>query len=226
MSLPPSQTVAKKPLFPLGIPLAEMHVHISLALVQRLYFQRLAEGRITSDKDFTRDKGQRYYPDLTAFHNTYEAARGLTATPEELRIVTQGYLEYIAAEGCVYAEISNSYRAGDAFTAQMEALEQAIDEARATSGIEARIMVTTLRNAGYEQAEEAATALVKAAQKHRYITGFGLVGDESVDSLLTYRRALDIAWNDAGLGISRMWASNLSRMPSIFWILFRLVPWM
>src|SRR5215213_899093 len=76
---------------------------------------------------------------------------------------------------------------------------QGIDDARAASGVESRMIVTTVRNFGVERAE--AVAARAAATPHPYVTGFGLAGDEAGFPPAPFARAFAIA-HDAGLGIT------------------------
>lgn len=190
---------AKRPRVDYTVPKAEMHVHISLALSNDMFGRRVKSRRTPLEMDFLVKREKRYYKNLTEFHNTYEACRGMTSTYGELASTTQNYLERIAREGAIYAEISNSFREGDEFTRQMEAVQAGIEAARENTGIESRIVVTSLRNFGAEKAEKAVVALQKL--NNPFITGFGLVGDEGVDSFADYKRALNMAW-DAGLGLT------------------------
>ena len=90
--------------------------------------------------------------------------RNLTRNGEELAHVTQTYLETIADQGAIYAEVSNSFREGADFDAQMEAVAEGIKHAQERTGIEARIVVTTLRDRGYEFAELAAKTLAMSGK--------------------------------------------------------------
>jgi adenosine deaminase len=184
---------------PMALPKAEMHVHISLALSVEMFIRRVKKKRTSIHLDFLIERESRYYPRLQDFHHTYEAMRHITSTPYELAEVTQTYLERIAREGCIYAEISFSYRPGAIFDAQIEALAEAIEVARLNTGIEARIVVTTLRDAGPEIAEQAIRACMRI--KSPFIVAFGLVGDEAIGSLRDYKKQLSLAWNEAGLGL-------------------------
>ena len=76
---------------------------------------------------------------------------------------------------------------------------QGIDDARAASGIESRMIVTAVRNFGVERAEW--VARTAAAQPHPYVTGFGLAGDEAGFPPGPFGRAFAIA-HEAGLGIT------------------------
>lgn len=176
-----------------------MHVHISLALSVEMFIRRVQKKRTNIKVDFLVERESRYYPTLQDFHHTYEAMRHITSTPYELAEVTQSYLERIAREGCIYSELSFSYRPGVAFEEQIEAICEAIEVARHNTGIEARIVVTTLRDVGPEVAEQAIRDCMKI--KSPYIVAFGLVGDESVGSLINYKKQFSLAWNEAGLGL-------------------------
>lgn len=184
-----------------NLKLAEMHAHISMALSPKLFLERCAQGRTGALTELfisRTHKHLRLYDDLAAHHRVYESLRDATRT-HELRDVAAGYLSQIADEGCIYAEISISYRNREAHVLNIEALTEAIDWARANKGIETRIVVTSLRNYGAAFAEQAVKDL--ALMKHPSVTGFGLVGDECVDSLLTYKNALERAWKE-GFGLA------------------------
>lgn len=190
------------PKVPYHLPKADMHVHISLALSDEGFKRRVKKRRTPLELDFLVAREKRYYRDLTEFHGTYEACRDMTKTQQELADTVQHYLERIAREGAIYAEISNSFREGALFESQMEAVSAGIEAARNNMGIESRIIVTSLRNSGAEKAEEAAKTLSHMKNKYPLITGFGLVGDESVNRFSEFTRALHMAWHDAGLGLT------------------------
>lgn len=185
-----------------SLPKADMHVHISLALTPNVFVRRVYKRRTPLSLKFLIQRKKRYYPNLSHFHATYEKCRHMTKTQQELANTVQAYLEGIAREGAIYAEISNSFREGAEFEAQMEAVEAGIRAAKHNTGIESRIVVTTLRNHGPGKAEEAAKQLIKLQKKFELITGFGLVGDEGVNRFSEFSNALHIAWHEAGLGLT------------------------
>lgn len=191
----------KMPRVDYTVPKAEMHVHISLALSDEGFKRRVKKRRTPLGLDFLVEREKRYYQDLPEFHSTYEACRDMTKTPQELADTTQQYLERLAREGIIYAEISNSFREGSAFEAQMEAVSEGIEAARHNTGIESRIVVTSLRNSGAEKAEEAAKTLARMRNMYPLITGFGLVGEEGLNRLSEFTRPLHTAW-DAGFGLT------------------------
>jgi adenosine deaminase len=185
---------------PYTLPKAEMHVHIALALSVETFLRRIKDTRTTLTADFLVQRDQRYYPALQDFHYTYEAMRHITATPQELAEATQVYLERIAREGCIYAELSSSFRYGMDFKGQIDALSAGILAAKHNTGIEARIVVTSLRDSGAEVAEAAVAALKKI--KNPLIASFGLVGNEAITPLAEFKRALHDAWHELGIGLT------------------------
>jgi adenosine deaminase len=188
------------PKVPWSLPKAEMHVHISLALANESFIRRVKKKRTPLSLDFLIDRETRYYPDLKKFHHTYEAMRHMTSTNQELASTVQRYLERIAREGAIYAEISNSFRNPESFDAQIEAVEEGIKAAKENTGLETRIVVTTLRDHGGEKALEAVKHLKRSPKK--YVGAFGLVGDESLNTMNEFSESLHYAWHEAGIGLT------------------------
>lgn len=187
------------PWVPYTMPKAEMHVHVSLALSNELFLRRVKNKRTPLQADFVVERKHRYYPDLQDFHETYEAMRHMTSTPKELAEVAQIYLERLAREGCIYAELSLSYRPNKGFDEQIAALSLAIEAARHNKGIEARIVVTSLRDMGAEVAEKAVEKIISLNSP--YVTAFGLVGNEAANPMSDFSRAMHKAWEEAGIGL-------------------------
>ena len=184
-----------------------MHVHIAMAWTQALFRQFLDEGRPGLDERIINGKGWRYYQTLEHHHQMYESLRP-AVKPEDLKLVTREFLEWIAKnDGAVYAEVQNSYRADPiAFESQIDAISEGIAEARTSTGIEARINVSCLRDHGGKNAEEAARFLVDYKRRHpdTFVTSLSTVGSERPEhgSLLGFRNAFNITWNEAGMGLN------------------------
>ena len=194
------ETLSAEPVWvPYTLPKADMHVHVSLALSVESFLRRIKKTRTSLNAGFLLEREQRYYPTLQEFHAAYEAMRYITATPQETAEVVQNYLQRVAREGCLYAELSFSYRPGADFSTQMAAVTAGIEAAKHNTGIESRIVVTSLRDAGAAVAEQAVSAI--KAVNNPFITGFGLVGNEAVTPLPEFKKALNMAWHEAGLGL-------------------------
>ena len=185
-----------------GVPLAELHVHLEGTatpdLVGRLAARNGIEippGTIEGDRFLWRD--------FLDFLRTFDRAASVVRTAQDYRDVAFEYLAACAAEGAVYVELTASpdhaAGAGLAYAEMLDGIAQGIDDARAASGIESRVIVTAVRNFGTERAE--AVARAAAEQPHAYVTGFGLAGDEAGFPPAPFARAFEIA-DAAGLGLT------------------------
>src|SRR3954447_19594557 len=141
--------------------------------------------------------------DFLHFLELYDVAVGLLRTVEDYRDLVYEYLVHCAEQGAVYVELTASpdhaAHAGLSDEEHVFALGRGIDDARLDTGIEARVLMTCVRNYGVERAEEVARRTV--ATPHPYVVGFGLAGDEAGHPPQRFERAFAIA-ADAGLGCS------------------------
>jgi adenosine deaminase len=183
------------------VPKAELHVHLegtaTPGLVRRLAARHGVEvppGTIEGDRFVWRD--------FLDFLETYDRAASLVRGAGDYRDVTQEYLTACAAEGAVYVELTASpdhaAAASLPYADMVAGIAQGIDDARAATGIESRVLVTAVRNLGVERAEAVATAVARSP--HPYVTGFGLAGDEAGFPPGPFARAFEIA-HAAGLGL-------------------------
>src|SRR4051812_28766243 len=184
------------------IPKAELHVHLEGAAPPAL-MRRIAERNgLAVPPELLADEGDRYaWTDFLHFLELYDVAVGLLRTGEDYRDLVHDYLVACAAEGAVYVELTASpdhaAHAGLTDAEHVAALAQGIDDARAETGIEARVVMTAVRNYGVERAEQVARRTV--ATPHPYVVGFGLAGDEAGPPPEPFAGAFAIA-ADAGLG--------------------------
>jgi adenosine deaminase len=185
------------------IPKAELHVHLEgtapPALIRRLAARNgmeVPEGVFASEDVFA-------WTDFLHFLRTYDLAASVIRTPQDYRDVTFEYLASCAREGAVYVELiaSPDHAAAVGLTdADLHAgIAQGIDDARAAHGIEARIVIAAVRNLGVERAE--AIARRHADDRHPYVVGFNLVGDEAGYPAGLFAGAYAIAAG-SGLGCS------------------------
>jgi len=185
------------------IPKAELHVHLEGTAPPSLV-RRLAQrngiplpGGLFADEDTFR------WTDFLDFLRTYDLAASVIRTAEDYRDVTYEYLASCAAEGCVYVELIASPGHADAVgltdAEHYGAIAAGIDDARRDHGIEARILAAAVRNHGVGSAEALARRL--AEDRHPYVVGFQLAGDEAGFPPGPFARAYEIA-ADSGLGCS------------------------
>jgi adenosine deaminase len=185
------------------VPKAELHVHLEGTARPEL-LRRLARraglavpgGLLDGDDAF-------HWSGFLGFLQTYDLAASLIRTAEDYRDVVFEYLVACAAEGTRYVEmISSPDHARNVGLSEQEhraGVFQGIDDARAATGIEARVLVSIVRNFGVEAAERVATEA--AAMPHEYVVGFNMAGDEAGFPAAAFTRAFAIA-HDAGLGCS------------------------
>jgi adenosine deaminase len=163
------------------IPKAELHVHLEgtapPTLVRRLARRNgmtVPEGVFASEDTFA-------WTDFLHFLRTYDLAASVIRTPQDYRDVTFEYLSRCAAEGAIYVELiaspDHAAAVGLSDADHYAGIAQGIDDARVAHGIEARIIVVAIRNFGAERAEEIARR--HAEDRHPYVVGFNLAGDEA-----------------------------------------------
>ena len=185
-----------------GVPLAELHVHLEATATPDL-IRRLAARNALEIPPATLDGDHYVWGDFLDFLATFDRAVTVIRTAEDYRDITFEYLRACAREGAIYVELTvspdHAAEAGLAYGEMIGGVGQGIDDARAESGVESRILVTAVRNFGTERAE--AVARTAAAEPHPYVTGFGMAGDEANYPPAPFARAFEVA-HDAGLGLT------------------------
>ncbi|SIT56292.1 Adenine deaminase [Mesorhizobium prunaredense] len=180
---------------------AELHCHIEGAAAPELVIRQAQKyGKDTSP--YIQD-GSFVWHDFTSFLAAYDFSSDLFRTEEDYARLADHYLTSLARDGAIYSEIFTSPdhagKAGLSPRAYTDALGEGMARAKAKTGIEGRMIVTGVRNAGVESIEQAARFAARCG--HPLVTGFGVAGDERMGDLEDYVRAFEIA-REAGLGIT------------------------
>ncbi|TIL61188.1 MAG: adenosine deaminase [Mesorhizobium sp.] len=180
---------------------AELHCHIEGAAAPELVIRQAQKyGKDTSP--YIQD-GSFVWHDFTSFLAAYDFSSDLFRTEEDYARLADHYLTSLARDGAIYSEIFTSPdhagKAGLSPKAYTDALGEGMARAKAKTGIEGRMIVTGVRNAGVESIEQAARFAARCG--HPLVTGFGVAGDERTGDLEDYVRAFEIA-REAGLGIT------------------------
>ncbi|RWO61143.1 adenosine deaminase [Mesorhizobium sp.] len=180
---------------------AELHCHIEGAAAPELVIRQAQKyGKDTSP--YIQD-GSFVWHDFTSFLAAYDFSSDLFRTEEDYARLADHYLTSLARDGAIYSEIFTSPdhagKAGLSPKAYTDALGEGMARAKAKTGIEGRMIVTGVRNAGVESIEQAARFAARCG--HPLVTGFGVAGDERMGDLEDYVRAFEIA-REAGLGIT------------------------
>ena len=183
------------------LPLAELHVHLEgtapPALIQRLADRnglKVPDGVFSSPDRFR-------WVDFLDFLRTYDLAASVIRTQEDYRDITYEYLVGCAQEGAIYVELiaspDHAANVGLSDADHYAGIAAGIDDARRDTGIEARILIAAIRNFGVEAA--VAIARRHAEDRHPYVVGFNLAGDEAGYPPGQFREAYEIAAS-SGLG--------------------------
>ena len=184
-----------------GVPKVELHVHLEGTAPPDL-IRRLAERNGLPVREGTFAAPDRFaYTDFLDFLNTYDKAASVIRTGEDYRDITYEYLVSCAAQGAIYVELTASpdhaKLVGLSDEEHLDGIARGIDDARAESGIEGRILISCVRNFGVEPALR--VARYAAERPHPYVVGFSMAGDEENYPPAAYTEAFEIA-ADAGLG--------------------------
>jgi adenosine deaminase len=184
------------------LPLAELHVHLE-GTVPPALVQRLADRNGLAVPDGVFETPDRFrWVDFLDFLRTYDLAASVIRTPEDYRDITYEYLMQCARDGAVYVELiaspDHAASVGLSDADHYAGIAAGIDDARRDGdGIEARILVAAIRNFG----PEAAVAIARrhAEDRHPYVVGFNLAGDEAGYPADLFTEAYEIA-SGSGLG--------------------------
>ena len=185
------------------LPKLELHLHLEGAAPPAFIRGLAAEKHVDISGVFD-ERGHYSYTDFWHFLKVYEAATSVLQTPEDYRRLTLAVLEESASHGVIYTEsfISPDFCGGRDLAAwrdYLAAIEDAAAEAEAKMGITLRAIITPIRHFGPEKAREVAICAAETAG--RFVTGFGIAGDEKVLEPKDYLWSFDCA-REAGLGIT------------------------
>src|SRR3954470_19169045 len=185
------------------VPKAELHVHLECTAPPHL-IRRIAERNGLRVPDGVFATPDRFaWRDFLDFLQTYDMAASVIRTAEDYRDITYEYLAACARDGAIYVELiaspDHAALVGLSDEEHLAGIAAGIDDARADHGIEARILLTCIRNFGVEQAVRIARHA--AERPHPYVVGFQMAGDEAGYPPGPFADAYAIA-ADAGLGCS------------------------
>ena len=180
---------------------AEIHCHLEGAAPPALV-ERQAQKYGIDTSSFLRD-GSYVWNDFAEFIRCYDAVAQVFKTDEDYALLTEAYLTELAGVNTIYSELIISPDHGDRIglgaDAYLSGIAEGIAQAKAKTGIEARIIVVGERHFGPERVIAAAEYAARTA--HPLVTGFNMAGEERMGRVADYARAFDIA-RDAGLGLT------------------------
>ena len=180
---------------------AELHVHLEGTAPPALVRQIAARNGVTLPDRLVGADGRFRYADFIDFLRTYDLAASVIRTAQDYRDITYEYLRQCAGEGTIYVELTASPDhaglVGLSDDEHLRGVADGIDDARRDYGIEARILLSAVRNFGVRQAIRIARHA--AERPHPYVVGFSMAGDEGNFPAEDFAEPFEIA-AAAGLG--------------------------
>jgi len=183
------------------IPKAELHCHLEGSIAPALARELAARNGLDLPQGLFGADGHYVLNDFLSFLAAYDRVCTVLRTPRDFGDVIYSYLAGAAAEGAVYVEMFCSPERpamlGISYEAWLEALEQGIDRAGREFGIVGRIIITCIRHLGSDRALAMVQRMV--AERHPYVVGFGMGGDEAQFAPVDFAPAFRLA-RDKGYG--------------------------
>jgi adenosine deaminase len=159
---------------------AELHVHLEGTAPPALVRRIAARNSIELPDRLLGTDGRFRYTDFLDFLRTYDMAASVIRTAQDYRDITYEYLSECARGGAIYVELTASPDhaaiVGLSDEEHLTGIAQGIDDARRDHGIEARVLMSAVRNFGVAQALRIARHA--AERPHPYVVGFSMAGDE------------------------------------------------
>jgi adenosine deaminase len=181
---------------------AELHVHLEGTISPQLAHKLAKRNKLSLPDGLIAADGHSYFSrDFMHFLSVYDTLADLIKTPQDYYDVTFDYLRSNALEDTIYVEMMYSPDHAEKSTGapsivNLEAIQQAVNDAQAKFGIIGRIILTAVRHFGAEASVRVAENYTKESVP--CVTGFGLGGDEINFPPSLFRQAYHIA-ADAGL---------------------------
>lgn len=187
----------------MSIKKAELHVHLEGTISPNLARKLAKRNNLTIPDNLIAEDNSSYLSrDFLHFLQVFDVVADLIKTPQDYYDVTFEYLKDNAKDDTIYMEMMYSPDHAEKATGipsieHLHAIQQAIEDAYTQFGIVGRIIIVAVRHFGAEAAERAAREIAK--QTVSSVTGFGLGGDEAKYPPNLFKKAYEIAHNEANL---------------------------
>lgn len=162
-----------------GLPKIELHVHLDCSLSFEVV-QQLDPGidALTYQNRFT-VPGK--CTDLSDYISRVDSAIDIMQTEEQLRLITLDLMAQLAADQVIYAEIRfaplQHIKGGLAAAEVVQIVSHALEEGMAITGLEANLILCTLRH--FNEAQSLATIKLVESFLDKRVVGFDIAADEA-----------------------------------------------
>ncbi|RPE66334.1 adenosine deaminase [Pacificibacter maritimus] len=179
----------------IDMPKIELHLHLEGAAPPD-FIRSLAREKKVDIGGIFDENGAYKYKDFWDFLKVYEAATTVLKTPQDFYRLTRAVLAECAANQVIYAEtfLAPDFCGGgdvSAWKDYLAAIEQAAQEMQSEAGVILKAIPTCVRHFGPDQAKK--TALCASETAGRFVTGFGMGGDETFGTQGDFAYAYDMA---------------------------------
>jgi len=197
-----------------ALPKVELHVHLDCSLSYRAVSQ--LDPSISREQFDTEFVGPYQCKDLADFLTRAPRGFQLMQSRDALRLVTYDIFEQFAADNVIYAEIRFApllhLNNGLSVEEVVEAVDRAAEESIRATGIEARLILCTLRHFSSEQS--LLTAELVRRYKGSRIVALDIAGDEAGYPLEPHIPAFRFA---AECGVNRTAHAGEAKGPASVW---------
>lgn len=187
----------------LAIPTVDLHVHLRGTMLPSVCRSMSRKNGVLIPEHRFKEHDRYEYSDFEDFLSCYDDVGRAVSSSADLTLLAESYLTRVANEGTIYAELmvspDHSMENGIPYEEQIDGIAAGIDRARASTGIEAAIVITCVRHRG----PDAAKALVNTVAKypHPLVVGFGMTGNENAGEVSDFAEAFALA-GETGLGLT------------------------
>lgn len=181
---------------------AELHVHLEGTIPPYLALKLAKRNGMTLPEGLISSDNRSYlYRDFLHFLTVFDTLAAVIKTPQDYYDLTFDYLRANALDDTLYVEMMYSPDHAQQSTGipsidNLQAIQQAIDDAENQFHITGRIIITAVRHFGVETVTNVAQQAIKESLP--CIVGFGLGGDEANFPPKLFSKAYRIA-SDGGL---------------------------
>ncbi|AEE53593.1 adenosine deaminase [Haliscomenobacter hydrossis] len=175
------------------LPKVELHLHLDCSLSYQVV-QKL-DPHITYEAYKSSFVGPVKCYNLADFITRAQHAIALMQTTEQLRLVTLDLFDQLQADGVIYAEIRfaplEHTRLGLSPQEVVQAVNDAVQQGIAQTGVEVRVILCTLRH--YSEAQSMETVQLVKDFQGTYVVAFDIASDEAGFPITQHIRAFEFA---------------------------------
>tara|TARA_B100001123_G_C15305626_1_gene1022595 strand:+ start:899 stop:1873 length:975 start_codon:yes stop_codon:yes gene_type:complete len=159
---------------------AEIHVHLEATITPDLCRKFAKRNNVDISEDIFGNKYAYAWDDFYDFLKKYDIITSVIQTPEDYCELTYSYLKECAKENAIYVEamisLAHAKLRGMTYDSFLGGIVKGASKAEEEFGIISRYIVNGIRHLGPDSVYDTAKEVLE--NRHNYVVGFGLAGDE------------------------------------------------